>query len=46
MALFSTICHTLCNTDNDFPQSANSGKSIFFNLGVVRPSYGTKVTAD
>ncbi len=31
-ALFSAVRYTLCDTYIDFPQSVNSGKSIFWNL--------------
>jgi hypothetical protein len=30
--LFSAVHYTLCDTYIDFPQSVNSGKSIFWNL--------------
>jgi hypothetical protein len=30
--LFSAVRYTLCDTYIDFPQSVNSGKSIFLNL--------------
>jgi hypothetical protein len=32
MALFSAVRYTLCDCYIDFPQSVNSGKSIFLNL--------------
>jgi hypothetical protein len=35
MALFSTVFYTLCDTDIDFPQSVNSGKSnIMAHFGI------------
>ncbi len=46
-ALFPTVRYSLCDTDIDFPQSVNSGKSIFFLLkyGSLRPSYRAKAIA-
>jgi hypothetical protein len=46
-SLFSTVCHTLCDTYIDFPQSANSeGKVSFLKHGGVKSFYGAEVTAD
>jgi hypothetical protein len=36
MALFSAVRYTLCDTYIDFPQSANFGKSIFYNKAILR----------
>jgi hypothetical protein len=44
---FLTVRYSLCNTYIDFPQSANSRKSIFWNLAAKkRPSCGAKAIAD
>jgi hypothetical protein len=32
MALFLAVRYVLCDTYIDFPESVNSGKSIFLNL--------------